>query len=160
MTVTDLTVTGFVPMFATLHSALFNADPIPVEITAAFAVLPRMIPARTVHTFLTICLPPGRGESRTTAPGVKKQSELPRGVWGWGDRRRRSRCTPEHHDGSAYWNAGRSDAPACSTRWNHCHSLSGQQTKTRPTRWSAADARSDPYGTGGAGASGCERNIA
>src|SRR5262249_61871384 len=82
MTVTDLTVTGFVPMFATLHSALFNADPIPVEITAAFAVLPRMITARTVHTFLTICLPPGRGESRTTAPGVKKKSELPRGVWG------------------------------------------------------------------------------
>ena len=36
MTVTDLTVTGFVPMFATLHSALFNADPIPVEITAAW----------------------------------------------------------------------------------------------------------------------------
>src|SRR5262249_17083526 len=33
MTVTDLTVTGFVPTLATLHSALLSADPIPVEIT-------------------------------------------------------------------------------------------------------------------------------
>src|SRR5262245_3728573 len=50
MTVTDLTVTGFVPMFATLHSASLSADPIPVEMTAALAVPLRIIPTRTVHT--------------------------------------------------------------------------------------------------------------
>src|SRR5215510_7463312 len=56
MTVTDLTVTGFVPMFATLHSASLSADPIPVEITAALAVPLRIIPARTVHTLRDIGL--------------------------------------------------------------------------------------------------------
>src|SRR5262245_9876057 len=48
--VTDLTVTGLVPMFATLHSPPTPTDPNPLERIAALAVPPRIIPARAVHT--------------------------------------------------------------------------------------------------------------
>src|SRR6516162_5880032 len=86
MMVTDLTVTGLVPTFATLHSP--PPSPSPVEITAAWAVPPRIIPARAVHTLRDIGLllirvvsqePPrarylrplhlGRPEARMAAPG-------------------------------------------------------------------------------------------
>ena len=50
MTVTDLTVTGFVPTFVTLHSLPAPTDPSPVARMVAFAVPPRIIPARIVHT--------------------------------------------------------------------------------------------------------------
>src|SRR5262249_15385168 len=52
MTVTDLTVTGFVPMLATLHCPVaLPRNPIPVEMMAGFAVVnPKIIPARAVHT--------------------------------------------------------------------------------------------------------------
>src|SRR5262249_10150348 len=50
MMVTDLTVTGFVPMFITSHSTESGAYNVPVEMMAACAVPLRIIPARTVHT--------------------------------------------------------------------------------------------------------------
>src|SRR5215470_7545501 len=54
LTVTDLTVTGFVPMFVTLHSAWSGVKTIPVDIIAACAVDARLIPARAAHTLRDI----------------------------------------------------------------------------------------------------------
>src|SRR5262249_24120614 len=56
MTVTDLTVTGFVPMFVTLHSAWSGAKAIPVDIMVACAVDARMMPAMAGHTLRDIGL--------------------------------------------------------------------------------------------------------
>src|SRR5262245_15387728 len=56
MTVTDLTVTGFVPMLVTLHSAWSGVKTIPVDIMVACAVDARIIPARAVHTLRDIGL--------------------------------------------------------------------------------------------------------
>src|SRR5262245_50389946 len=56
MTVTDLTVTGFVPMFVTLHSPWSGVKTIPVDIMVACAVDARIIPVRAVHTLRDIGL--------------------------------------------------------------------------------------------------------
>src|SRR5262245_54113326 len=78
ITVTDLTVTGFVPMFATSHSALLSASPIPVARMAAFAVPPRIIPARTVHTLRDIGIP----SSSRFMSQEPLSSNIPQGL-GW-----------------------------------------------------------------------------
>src|SRR5262245_43441855 len=56
MTATDLTVTGFVPMLVTLHSAWSGVKTIPVDMMVACAVDARIMLARAVHTLRDIGL--------------------------------------------------------------------------------------------------------